>query len=321
MRFAVVGAGALGSVFAARLAGAGHDVLLVGRSPAHVEAIRSDGLLLPDSSGRTELVGSFQAQTYLAGCRPVDVILFLTKSQDCGTAAKQAIGLMGPSTIPIALANGIGHMETLAAFYGSRPLVAGVTMVGARVVRPGHVEITDATAAKAAGNWIGPWAKSCSPAQLEGVAHALSASGIPTEVVADIAPIIWTKLAMACAMNAVASVTGHHVRALLASPSACSLLAQVIDEVVSVGREKGIALDPVAVRHAAFEAYRNAPGHLPSMAADMLAGRRTEVEALNAAVVREAVSVGVAAPANAILARLISAIEDGRKLPPDGGER
>lgn len=321
MRFAIIGAGALGSVFAGRLAAAGHDVLLVGRSPAHVEAIRSHGLLMTDARGRAEAAGAFAARTDLAGCEPVDVILVLTKSQDCAAAVEQSAVLAGRRTIVVALANGMGHMEAIGAICGPLPLVAGVTTVGARVVRPGHVEMTDGTAEWATGAWIGPWEKTCTLAQAEAIARTLSASGFPSEALEDVGPLIWTKFAMACAMNAVGAITGLPVRTLLDSPSARDLLVDLIDEVVSIGRAKGIALDPVAVRRTAFETYRNARGHLPSMAVDMRAGRPTEVGALNAAVVREAALLGMAAPFNASLARLVQAVEEGGDAPSGQGVR
>ncbi|WP_162854635.1 ketopantoate reductase family protein [Sphingobium estronivorans] len=314
-----MGAGALGSVFASRLAAAGHDVLLVGRSGAHVEAIRSGGLLLTDAHGRREAAGAFEARTDLTCCASADVIIILTKSQDCVAAMLQSAVLAGPQSISVVLANGIGHMEAIEAACGARLLAAGATTVGARVVQPGHVEITGGTAERATGASFGPWAQSCALVELQPIAEALTLAGCPSEALADIRPLIWTKFAMACAMNAAGAITGLPVRDLIASRSACELLIDVIDEIVLIGRAKGIALDPVAVQRTAFETYRNAPGHLPSMAVDMRAGRPTEVDALNAAVVREAGLLGMAAPVNACLTQLVRAMEEARDAQSRSG--
>ena len=309
MRVLVIGAGALGSLFAARLAAGGHDVLLLGRSPDHAEVISRHGLVIRyPSSGKEEVV-RFPA-TAEDQARPcADLIIFLTKSQDTEAAAARAARHAGPGTVLLSLQNGIGNLERICREMPGAAALAGVTAVGSRLVAAGRIEVTEGVEFGTAVSSLGPWLETCSVTTAQRVAHLLGACGLRSEPFADIQPLIWTKLAMACAMNAVASIARVGVGAIMRAEPGRNLIACVVDEIAAIAIAKGIALDPAALRETCFTTYEGCLTHVPSMATDVLEGRRTEVGALNEAVVREAAAQGLEAPVNRTLARLVRLIE------------
>jgi 2-dehydropantoate 2-reductase len=199
-----------------------------------------------------------------------------------------------------------------------QPLVLGVTSIGAKVIGPGRIEITAGTAEGTAPTWIGPWNSTCRLEQVSDIATALSEAGLPSEAMADIAPLVWTKLAMACAMNAIAGLTRLNVGCVLDAPAGNTLILQVIEEVVAVGRAAGVRLDLQEVKAKAFEIYEGARDHVPSMAVDIRNGRPTEVGALNEAVAGLAERMGIAASVNRCLAQLIRAGEQAALSPALG---
>jgi 2-dehydropantoate 2-reductase len=306
MRVAVVGAGALGSLFAGRLRSAGNDVVLVGRSAGHIDAIRARGLTMrfEDSVDMVEL----NATTSCAVEAPVELVLFLTKAQDSGAAADKIRPLCQPDTILLSLQNGLGHLDEIIAALPGQPLLAGVTAAGAMVEAPGTIRLTPGVADGSAASQLGPW-RGASLAAAETVAAWLSAAGLPAQALGDIRPTLWTKLAMACAMNAVGAISRLKVGTVLSSPAGRELIACVIGEVVAVARAHGVDLDLETVNANCFAVYDHSRTHIPSMAKDVLAHRPTEVASLNMAVVRAAEEVFANAPINRSLGLLVGVIE------------
>ena len=311
MRFAILGAGALGSIFSAKLAAAGHRVTLLGRSEAHVSAIRRHGLTVLAAPNQQMNYGSIDARVQSDGCEAADVAIFLTKAQDSAAVAINAGPLIGENTALVSLQNGIGSMELIEEARPGCKMIQGATTVGAHVVEPGRIEISPSTADSKAISWIGPWQGTADFSLTADIAETLGLAGLPTEAYPDVAPLIWTKLAMNCAMNAVGAISRSTVRQVSESQAGRSLIEEVIREVISVANAQNIDLDTKAVIKAAWDVYAGTANHIPSMAADLRAGRPTEVSALNEAVVAKAQSLGISVPLNATLVRLIRLSESG----------
>src|SRR6516162_3194452 len=137
MRIAVVGAGAMGSVYAALLASAGNDVWAVDVNAAHVEAIRSGGLRVEGASGdRTVRV---EATTDAAEVGEADLVVIATKAFDAEAAARSALPLVGEGTTVLTIQNGLGAADVVAEVVGDEPLMVGVAGgFGASFIGPGH---------------------------------------------------------------------------------------------------------------------------------------------------------------------------------------
>ncbi len=309
MRVLVIGAGALGSLFAARLASAGHEVLLLGRSKNHVDVIGREGLTIQLPVSQTQEVVRFAASASEEPGPPADLIIFLTKSQDTRAAAGRASSHVHAGTTLLSLQNGIGNLEIITELLPAHRALAGVTAVGSRLVAPGRIEVTQGVEQGTAISSFGPWMNSCSFATAEQIASTLSEAGLKAEAHEDVQPIIWTKLAMACAMNAVASIARIGVGPVLDSAAGRELIASAVEEVAAVANAKHIRLDPDRLREKCFSIYAGGLSHVPSMAMDVVEGRPTEVGALNEALVREADAHDVEVPVNRTLAAFVRLIE------------
>lgn len=315
MRVGVVGAGAMGSVFAGFLAAAGHDVALLCRTAAQAEAVRREGLLL--SHGGERRLTRPRACEDGAALGPVDLALIWVKSQDTAAALARAAPLIGPATIVASFQNGLGNVRAIAATVPEDRIVQGVSTVGG--VRRGlaHVEVAESTWSGAALTWIGAVGRG--GVDLEALAAELEGAGLQTEARADIETIVWSKLAMSAPMTAISTLARCPVGAVIDSPHLESLRLRASEEVIAVGTAAGVPLRREEVLRRCLETYESVRGHLPSMLQDAQAGRPTEIESLAGAVAREADRLGLEAPVNELLWRLVAGSEAASADPLQPG--
>ncbi len=342
MRVAVVGAGAMGSLFAGLLAlagdmpGAGGDdadrveVWLVGAASSvpHLEAIAARGLTLelaPAVAGRLPTATTAMLREPVRGVRvtddpadayPCDLAIVLVKSYRTAGAARQLAGLLAPNGVALSLQNGLGHAETLAEYAGGAYVIQGTTTLGAESRGPGRV------AWNGLGATLLPVAPALTDARrlLDLLRLSLERAGAPAALTPHGEGAVWGKLVVNCAINPVAALLDAPNGALLAHEETRRLMAEVVREVVRVARAAGIALpfpnaddpddpngaDGAALAHVLRVAADTAANYC-SMAQDLRRGRPTEIEALNGAVVRLAEERGLSASVNRVLADLIRA--------------
>lgn len=314
-RWAVVGAGAMGSAIGGHLALAGHHVTLVDIRADHVDAVRERGLVIhrPDDDPVTvELAATTAPATDL---RPVDVALFMCKGFATVDAARSVAHAVGPGTVAVTLQNGLGNDRRLAEVFSADQVVPGTTTIGAQAVAPGEVLLTPTTAAGRSLTDVGPPRTIVAttpddvPAAVHALAEDLSAAGLPTQVLASADGVIWSKVAMAASMGCLTAALRRTVADVLADPDAWGLWEDMFTEVVAVAGAAGVDLDVPALRARCAEVYRGVGDHVTSMAADVIAGRRTEVDTLALGVAAEGRRVGVPTPVLDTVGRLIAAIE------------
>lgn len=309
MRIAVVGAGSMGSLFGGMLALGGEDVWLVDPRADHIEAVRSHGLLM--THGGEEWRAPVQATTDPSEPGAVDLIIVLVKSFDTASACEAARSLLGPKTVALSLQNGLGNPEKIAAGLGTPRVIAGVTELGANLEAPGHIELSGNVMNESGLTSIGAWKNGVPSAEVEKVAECFDSAGMRMAVLDNIEIFVWTKLAFAAAMAPLTAITGLKVGGVIGKAEGRDLVAGIVGEIVAVAAAKGIDLDRGAVLERAVDTFANIAEHTPSMAADVQAGRRTEVGALNGAVAEEAGRLGVDAPTNRVIAQLVGLIEQG----------
>jgi 2-dehydropantoate 2-reductase len=318
VRIAVVGAGGMGSVVAAHLALAGVDTVLVGRSPEHVDAITRSGLTLRRPGGTTSTV-ELAATTQPASWGVADHVIVLTKSADTAGAARTARPLIGPATWTTTLQNGLGNVERLVDELPSSRVLAGTTTIGGTLLAPGEVSMSWMTATGESRTDVGPSAIT-PPGALDAaaeLARQMSDAGLPCFAGDDVATHIWTKLALAV-MGPVSAVVDATVADTWASADARRLLRTLHDEVVSVAAAEGVAIERDSSWRRAVATFEGTGQHFTSMATDLRAGRRTEVDAITGAVVERARRHGIAVPVAATVVALVHAAEDARfgAIPP-----
>ncbi|OBF09691.1 ketopantoate reductase family protein [Mycobacterium sp. 852002-10029_SCH5224772] len=301
MKIAVIGCGAMGSIYAARLAAAGNDVLAIDRHRPSIEQISRDGLRVtgPDY----DQVMALQART-TAPDEPMDLIVLAVKAADVTVGAQQALPMLGPATPVLTIQNGLGSAETVAGIVGAERVAVGIASgFGASRVAPGHVHHNAMRAMR-----FGAYA-SLPHATLESIARAWTDAGFDAAAVTDIAAMQWEKLICNVAYSAPCALTGMTVGQVMEDPEMAPVSQAAATEAWTVARASGIAVavtDPVAhVR--AFGAQM--PDAKPSALLDHEARRVSEIDVINGAVPRQGARVGVPAPVNATLTALIKSIE------------
>ncbi|WP_423454741.1 ketopantoate reductase family protein [Ottowia sp. VDI28] len=301
MKIAVVGGGAMGSIYAALLALSSNDVVLVDRGEERVQMINTRGLRLEGPLGdRRASVRAFLS----APCETMDLVVLAVKANDVETAAHAALPMLSAQTIVLAIQNGLGSADAVASAVGANHLAVGIASgFGASVLAPGHVHHNAMQAVR-----MGAYG-SLAPQAIEKVARVWREAGFDAEAVSDIQTMQWEKLICNVAYSAPCALTGMTVGQIMKDPDMARISRAAATEAWRVARALGVGIsvqDPVA--HAWAFGDRM-PTAKPSALQDMEAGRRSEIDVINGAVPRYGALAGIDAPVNETLARLVKARE------------
>jgi 2-dehydropantoate 2-reductase len=302
MKIGIVGAGAMGSVYGGLFAAAGNEVWLVDRWAEHVEAIRREGLRVSGASG--DRMTRPNATSAAAEAGPCALVVLATKIGDLEAAARAAAPMIGAQTAVLAIQNGLGNARILERVLGGKGFLVGIAGgFGASIKAPGHAHhngMEKVHIAEAAGGRT---------ARLENVVGAWRRAGFRAEAYDDPGPMVWSKLLCNVAYSGICTVLALRIGQVLENPFARGLSAACAAEAFAVAKALGIRLafdDPARF---AQDFGRAIPDAMPSMLLDMLAGRRTEVDALYLSVVAEAEAAGVPVPTIRMVAALVQALE------------
>lgn len=315
MRVAIVGAGAMGTMFGCYLARAGHDVTLVDVDAAHVGAIRRDGAVLRFPDGRTETVTIDATADPLHDLAPVDAAIVLCKGWANEQAARSIHHAVTATTWVATIQNGLGNDVALARVLPAERVLPGTTTAGAMKNDPGVIEISPITAVGRSLTQLGPpRTASFDAEQVAPLTTALTAAGLPCELLPNADVVIWTKLAMAATAGPLTAALGTTVQGMMDSAAGRQLLQAMFDEIVDLADAIGIRLDRSTVWNHALTTYGAVGPHITSMAADVLARRRSEIDSFCVAISDLGREHGVATPTHDVIGRLIVAREEEQGL-------
>ena len=294
MRIGVIGCGAVGSLFAANL-GTLDDVEVWAYDPwqEHVDAINANGLRL---SGAGDVVGKVNATADPAALPPCELGIVAVKSMQTSEAIAATAHAFARGR---SVQNGAGNEELIAEHV--KEVIRGTTFPAGHVIEPGHVGWDTR-----GDTHIGPFEPSPAPMEaVEALADACTRAGMPTHALPDARGAQWRKLIFNAASNAIAALTGR-THGQVAEPPTRELAWAVMAEGRAVADAQGITLDMSPEElfdHAARKDV--AYGHKPSMLQDVEAGRETEIDFLNGAIVAFGDRHGVDAPLNRALTQLV----------------
>ena len=303
IRISVLGAGAMGSLFGGLLAEAGHDVELIDVNPAQIAAVRQHGLLISNDAGERRVALPIMRPEE-ATTQP-DWLIVFTKAMHTQGALAAAKHLIGPQTRLLSLQNGLGNAEKLTAFADASRIAIGMTTVPADLVAPGEVHSHGQSKTRVV------MVDGSKDAALHALAAALDATGLPCAVDPDAVVAIWEKVAFNVALNSLCAVTRRTVGGLGADAGGRQLAHAVASEALTVAQAEGLMVSPERTHATIDHALDHHDGHKPSMLQDLLAGRPTEIETLNGAVVRVARRYGIATPRTEALYALVKMAEEG----------
>ena len=302
MKIGIVGTGAMGCVYAALLGDAGNDVWAVDSWAEHVAAMAADGLSLEGASGTRNVRLNATTEPIEAG--PCDLVIIATKAMDVAAAAQAARPMVKPDGIVLTIQNGLGSAQKVAEILGSERVVLGVVGgFGASITAPGKAHHNGMELVRL-GEMNGPVS-----ARVEALAELWRGAGFTVKCFDDMDQLVWEKLICNCAFSASAALTGWTVGEIIDDREAWSVASTCALEAYLVARASNIRLDiddPVSyVRD--FGA--KIPDARPSMLLDHMAGRASEIDAINGAIPPVAARVGVKAPVNETVSALVRAKE------------
>jgi 2-dehydropantoate 2-reductase len=300
MKFLIVGPGAMGCLFAARLKLAGNEVVLLDYDRGRAQRISEQGISVTGVSG--DYTVPVMAIVEGSPLTP-DFILICVKANHTGQAAMRAASFAGPDTMVVTLQNGLGNIEKLAAVFGPEKVLGGVTAQGATLL--------DWARIRHAGKGetvIGPGGSG------KGRAHelvsSLNSAGFETRLVDSVEELIWGKLIVNVGINALTAIVGVKNGRIAALPGVRGVMEEAVKEGVGVATAKGIRLPyekPLDRVLAVCEATKD---NVSSMLQDVLKERPTEIEMINGAIAREGEGLGVPTPVNKTLTSLVQGIQE-----------
>ena len=302
MKIAVLGCGAMGSVYAGLLAAAGHEVWAVDSWRAHVDAMRANGLRVEGASGdRTVRVN---ATTSAADAGECDLVIIATKARDVEAGARAAQATVGPKTLVLSIQNGLGGPDKAAAVLGRERLAVGVVGgFGASMRGPGHAHHNGMELVRL-GELTGP----VTP-RLEAVAEVWRSGGFRVKCFDDIDQLVWEKLICNVCFSGTCAVTERTIAEVMDDPDTWQVASGCAVEAYQVARKRNIKLgfdEPVAYVR---DFGSKIPNARPSMLLDHMAKRCSEVDAINGAIPPAARAVGLPAPYNEVVSGLVRAKE------------
>lgn len=298
MKIAIVGCGAMGSVYAALLADAGHEVWAIDSWKEHVDAMRNKGLRLEGASGDRTV--KLHASTDAAEAGRCDLVIIATKAMHVEQAATAAKAIVGDNTMVLSIQNGLGGPDKTADVLGRDKVMVGVVGgFGASMRGPGHAHHNGWELVR-----LGEFAGPVTP-RLEQIAEVWRSGGFRVKCFDDIDQLVWEKLICNVCFSGTCTITGLTVGEVMNDVDAWQVASGCAVEAYNVAKARKIRVDiddPVDyVRNFGSKI----PNARPSMLLDHMAKRMSEIEAINGAIPPAAKAVNVAAPFNTVISALV----------------
>ena len=307
MKIAVLGAGAMGSLYGAKLSANGkNDVHLIDVWKDHIDAVNSHGLQMEEGDD-VLLYENLKGHTSSEETGVCDLVIVFVKSTVTRTAVESNAAVFGPNTVALTLQNGLGNIEQISSVIGAERVIAGTTAHGATMLSPG--KIRHAGKGKTIIGELGGHESD----RIRKMAAVLEDAGMETVISGNVLGLVWDKLLVNVGINALTGITKLYNGQLLDYPEIEELLEKAVSEGVAVARAKGIRLgfdDPVAHTK---DLCRATAANKSSMLQDILNGRQTEIDRMNGAIVREGKALGIETPVNLALTNLITYLSRKKK--------
>lgn len=302
MRIAIIGSGAMGSLYGGLLTEAGHDVTLVDVWEEHVRALTESGLRLSDGNGHRII--DVSATTDQSSVTPPDLAVLFVKSTHTESALDDAAPFLTDNVDILSLQNGLGNPEAIAEYVPDRNVIAGVTTQGATLEGPGNV-FHAGTGPTTIGRYFGDDRKG-----LDALAEVFTDAGLPTTVSESIRDDIWEKVLINVGINAPTALAKVENGTLATTGPGRRLVADAVSEAAAVARHEGCDVRTDIVDYVQ-DVAKQTGANASSMLQDVRAERKTEIDSIHGAVVDRAADYSIDVPVNRTLADLIRLTEQG----------
>ena len=308
MKIAIAGAGAMGCRFGYMLTKAGQDVVLIDEWPAHIEAIRTNGLQVVDG----DTTDTLQIPIY----RPeevheeVDVVIAFTKSMKLGEMLEKIKAIIHEDTKVVCLLNGLGHEYTMEKYVPRKNIIMGVTIWTAGINAPGVARLggTGTVEIQAVEEVSGR-------AIAEELVAVMNQAGLNASYSEDVLFSIWRKACVNGTMNATCAILDANIGEVFDTTTAEAVVDQIIHEFVEVAHHEGVKIDEAEMKNYVYTASNKVRAHYPSMHQDLMQNHRfTEIDYLNGFVAKRGLEYGIPTPYCAMITQLIHAKEQILKV-------
>ena len=301
MRIAVIGAGAMGSIYGGHLS-LHNTVYLVDTNQAVVDHINQNGLTLQEDGA--DVTYHPAAVTSTEGVEPVDLVILFVKSLFSKAALSSNRGIIGPDTYLMTLQNGSGHEDILGEFVPENRIIIGTTEDNGAVLGMGHVR------RGGSGNTNIGMLTEDTDGFLPKLKECLDSCGFQGHIHENIRQLIWNKLFTNVSLSAVTGVLQVPMGFVAGNEHAWAITRQLIHEAVAVAHGLGLTADEAKITEKVRETSLGSPEGITSICADLRDGRRTEVNTISGSVVRASKKCGVPAPTHEMMVELIHAMEE-----------
>ena len=306
MKFAILGSGAVGGYYGAKLVQAGHDVTFIARGK-HLEAIRRRGLEIKSPQG--DFVARAAAEEDASKVGHVDCVILATKAYDNDTALPKLPPMIGPTGTVLTLQNGVDSVDECAAVVGQRAVLGGSAYIATAVEAPGLIVQTGAHQRIVFGEVFNPGA-AVSP-RVAALRGAIAGAGIDVEAVADARVPLWEKFVYLAPFAGFTGASRLPIGGIWTFPHVQEMFFEACQEVERVARAEGVAVSPDRIKKIEGYMAELPPSTRSSLLIDLQQGKKIEVEALQGSVVRRGRKTGVATPIHATLYAVLKAWENG----------
>ncbi len=301
MRIAVIGAGAMGSIYGGHLS-LHHEVFLIDTNQVVVDQINKDGLKLQENG--EDIIYHPTALTSTEGQEPMDLVILFVKALFSKAALTNNQGIIGPNTYLMTLQNGSGHEDLLGEFVPQNHIVIGTTEDNGAVLSSGYVR-RGGTGKTNIGMLV---------EDVEGflpkLKEVLDSCGFMGYVHENIQQLIWNKLFTNVSLSAVTGVLQVPMGFIADNIHAWTITKRLIHEAVEVAHGLGLEADEAKITEKVRLTSVNSPEGITSICADLKNGRKTEVNTISGSVVRASKKCGVPAPTHELIVELVHAMEE-----------
>ena len=302
MKIAVIGAGAMGSIFGGHLKEVGEDVTFIDIYKEHMEKVSKDGLYIEMPDGTSKVIKGIKTATSTEGLPKMDLIIIFVKSTITKEAAKEALPLVKDNTLFLTLQNGLGNGEAIAEVVGEEKVLLGVTTCGGTFLGPGKVRFAGKGDTFIGGLKIGK-------EKVLPIVNVFNRAKLPAYYREDVIGLVWDKLFVNVAINPVTAITGLKNGELLNYDETKAIMKGLVEEAVAVAEKRGVKRDVEEVYNHALEVAEKTAKNMSSMLQDITKGRKTEIDTINGKIVEYGREVGVSTPYNEMVTYLIKVLE------------
>lgn len=301
MNIVIVGPGAIGILFGTMLIRSGQNVWFLDHNKQRIDFIKKNGISLETKD--KVYTNSVKITDKAAELEDMDLFIICVKSYDTKEAVRSIKSALIDKTLVLTLQNGLGNIEIISEVLGQERVIGGVTNQGANVISDGkvrHAGFGETVIGRIDGRL---------PVYMRSLREIFNKSGIKTRISKDIRSLIWSKLIINVGINALTAITRLHNGDLLKYEGTAIILREAVSEAVKVAKRKRIKLiydDAIEKTEAVCEATAQ---NISSMLQDVLKNKKTEIDYINGAIVRQGQSLGIPTPINSVLLNLLKSIE------------